>query len=188
MVEIASAFFGLIQGILILLKRKENWIFYMLNISTLIVYSFSVKLYGDVIENLIYFVIGILGILSWANTTFSKKFHVKIRYASFRENVIFACSIFIISFCIWFIVSTTDDVLPVLDAITTGMGFVATYMMAMKIIESWIVWFVDDILMAITYLSLPNSGYFLAALNFIWIFMAVGSYISWRKEITNENV
>lgn len=182
--EIASAVFGLIQGILILMKRKENWIFYLLNISALIVYSASVHLYGDVIENSVYLLIGLFGIFAWSNSSFAEKFgFADIRHSTWKENMGFLFLTILISAIIWFSVSFTDDPLPVLDAVTTGMGFMATYMMAAKIIETWIVWFIDDILMAMTYESLSDPGHFLAALNLIWIFMAIGSYISWRKEI-----
>jgi len=181
--EIASAIFGLIQGILILMKRKENWIFYILNILTLIVYSASVHLYGDVIENSIYLLIGIFGIFAWSSS-FAEKFGtVNIRHSTWKENIVFLFLTIFISTIIWIFVSSTNDPLPVLDAITTGMGFIATYMMAAKIIEAWIVWFINDILMVITYEFLPDPGHFLAALNLIWIFMAIGSYISWRREI-----
>lgn len=189
LIEMVPAIFGLVQGVLILMKRKENWIFYLLNISTLIIYSLSVHLYGDVIENLIYLIIGLFGTLVWANTSFAKRFgFANIRHSTWKENVLFIILIVLLSAVIYIAVSCTDDPLPILDSVTTGMGFVATYMMATKIIETWIVWFIDDILMVITYESLPDPGHFLVALNLIWIFMAIISYISWKKEITNENV
>ena len=189
LIELVPAIFGLVQGVLILMKRKENWIFYLLNISTLIVYSFSVHLYGDVIENFIYLVIGLFGTLVWTSASFAKRFgFANIRHSTWKENVLFLALIVFLSAVIYIAVSYTNDPLPILDAVTTGMGFVATYMMATKIIETWIVWFINDILMVITYQSLPDPGYFLTVLNFIWIFMAIGSYISWRGEIINEEV
>jgi len=188
-IEIICTICGLIQGLLILLKRKENWIFYLLNISTLIIYSFCAHLYGDVIENCIYLTIGIFGTFAWMNNKFAKRFNTeKIRHASKNENIVFLLAILILSAITYCLIFNSNDPLPSMDSITTGMGFVATFMMACKIIETWIVWFIDDILMLCVYLSLPEPGYALAMLNFVWIFMAIGSYISWKKEIEYEEV
>ena len=46
MLEIFSTSCGLIQSILILFKRKENWIFYLANIISLAAFSFFAHLYG----------------------------------------------------------------------------------------------------------------------------------------------
>ena len=46
--------------------------------------------------------------------------------------------------------------------------------MAMKKVDSWIYWLIDDILMAITYFSLPDKAIYLMTLNIIWIFLAIG--------------
>ena len=73
MLEIFTACCGLIQSILILFKRKENWIFYLLNIVTLTVFSFTAKLYGDVVENLVYVIFGLLGLFTWYSINISKK-------------------------------------------------------------------------------------------------------------------
>ena len=59
MLEFVTTIFGLIQSVLIMFNKKENWIFYLLNIITLTIYSFIVKLYGDVLENSIYVIIGL---------------------------------------------------------------------------------------------------------------------------------
>lgn len=80
MLEIFATMCGLIQSVLILFKRKENWIFYILNILSLILFSLNVKLYGDVIENLIYVIFGLLGLFTWYSKIIEKKFlKVKIK-------------------------------------------------------------------------------------------------------------
>ena len=77
---------------------------------------------------------------------------------------------------------TTDDPFPFLDAITTGMSFTATLMMAFKRVDSWIVWFIDDILMAYVYFSLKDKALYLMALNIIWVVLAIGTWYTWHKE------
>ena len=71
MLEITTSIFGLIQSILIMFNKKENWIFYILNIATLTIFSFTAKLYGDVLENTIYLTIGFFGLFTWYSKNIS---------------------------------------------------------------------------------------------------------------------
>lgn len=179
--EISATLFGLVQGILIWLNKKENWIFYILNISTLIAFSFISKLYGDVLENLIYLVIGIIGTTIWYNKNIGNKVF-STSYCTMLERLKFSLiSIAIMIICyIWLIY--TDDPMPVLDAVTTGLGITATIMMAIKKVEAWIVWLVDDILMAVIYFNLPDQAVYLGMLNIVWILLAILSFVNWHME------
>lgn len=181
--EIVATVCGLVQGLLILLKKKENWIFYFGNIGALTIYSFFIHLYGDVIENIVYLTIGAFGTLIWVNEKFAKIFNAEhIKYANNKEKKFYSMFFIFTTLFVYVLIFNTDDPTPFLDSVTTGMGFTATLMMAQKIVESWIVWFFDDVLMAYIYLTIPDISYGLAFLNFVWVFMAVGSYITWRKE------
>lgn len=179
--EISATIFGLVQGILIWLNKKENWIFYILNISTLIVFSFISKLYGDVLENLIYLVIGIIGTTIWYNKNIGNKVF-STSYCTMLERLKFSLiSIAVMVICyIWLIY--TDDPMPVLDAVTTGLGITATIMMAIKKVEAWVVWLVDDILMAVIYFNLPDQAVYLGMLNIVWILLAILSFVNWHME------
>lgn len=187
--EMFSALCGLIQSILIMFKKKENWIFYMLNIVTLTLFSFKARLYGDVVENLIYVLFGTLGLLTWYSKNISKKIFKddnKIRYSNKIERLCYSLMFLFISIGMYIFLKNTNDPQPFLDAITTGMGFTATLMMAFKRVDSWIVWLVDDILMAYIYFMLPDKAIYLMCLNIIWIFLAIGSWFTWHKESKNK--
>ena len=188
MLEIITSIFGLIQSILIMLNKKENWIFYILNILTLTIFSFTAKLYGDVLENIIYLIIGFFGLFTWYSKNISSKFikHNKIQWMNNKERIVFFIIFILITGIIYLWLIHTDDPLALLDAITTGLSFVATLTMAMKKVDSWIYWLIDDILMAITYFSLPNKAIYLMTLNIIWIFLAIGTIYTWNKQTKKE--
>ena len=173
------------QSILIMFNKKENWIFYMLNIITLTIFSFFAKLYGDVVENLIYVIFGLLGLLTWYSTFISKKIfgsENKIRYTNLKERCFYFFLFLTISIGMFLWLNHTDDPSPLLDAVTTGMGFTATLMMAFKRVDAWFYWLIDDILMAYIYYMLPERGFWLMSLNIIWIFLAIGTWYTWHKE------
>lgn len=184
--EVSATVFGLIQGILIWLNKRENWVFYLLNISTLIAFSMLNKLYGDVFENLLYLGIGIIGTVVWYSKTKADK-NKEIVYCSNKERIQYSLILAGVSIACYIWLIFTDDPMPLLDALTTGMGITATIMMALKKVEAWVVWLIDDILMAVIYLSLPNQAVYLGVLNIVWIGLAVLSYINWSKIAKNTS-
>ncbi len=189
MLEIFSAGCGLIQSILIMFNKKENWLFYMLNIITLTIFSFFAHLYGDVAENMIYVIFGLLGLCTWYSEKISKKIFGKvneIKYCTTKERAIYGLILSTISIVMYFWLKNTNDPAPLLDAITTGMGFTATVMMAFKRVEAWIIWLIDDVLMAYIYFCLPDKGFWLMCLNIIWVGLAIGTWYTWHKEATKR--
>ena len=184
MLEIFSALMGLIQGVLIMLNKKENWIFYMLNIITLMIFSYISKLYGDVLENAVYMLLGLLGTLTWYSSNISEKFlgkNSRIQYCSNKERLYYILGFIGVTILSYLWLLSTDDPQPLLDAITTGLGLTATVLMALKKVDAWVLWFIDDILMAIVYFRLEDRALYLMTLNIVWVFLAIASYYTWDK-------
>lgn len=174
--EIGATIFGLIQGVLVMLNKRSNWIFYILQMLFMIMFSFTMHLYGDVANNSIYLVMGVVGFILW-----NKKDSKKIKYCTTKERISYVLVIVIGTIIASSILKNTDDSLPYLDAFTTTSSFVATYYMMIKKIDTWIIWFINDVFYAIEYFILPDQALYLFALNVIWTFMAIFSYISWKK-------
>ena len=175
--EMIATILGLIQGVLVMLNKRSNWIFYILQMIFLIIFSAINHLYGDVINNTFYLIFGFIGYMYW-----SKKISTnKIRTAKYKEKIIYITIIILGTIILSMFLKKTDDPLPLLDSFTTISSLVATYYMVKKITDSWIIWFINDIFYAIEYFMLPNQALYLFALNIIWSFLAVGLYINWKK-------
>ena len=175
--EIGATVFGLIQGVLVMFNKRSNWIFYILQMIFLIIFSAINHLYGDIANNSIYLVMGVIGYILWNN----KKELNKITKASTKERIIYILLITLGTIILSTILKNTNDPLPILDSFTTISSLIATYYMMKKKIDTWIIWFVNDIFYAVEYFILPNQALYLFALNIIWTFMAIGSYINWNK-------
>ena len=175
--EIGATVFGLIQGVLVMLNKRSNWIFYILQMIFLIIFSTLNHLYGDIANNSIYLVMGIVGFILWNNTKESNK----ISKASTKERIIYILLIALGTIILSTVLKNTDDPLPMLDSFTTISSLIATYYMMKKKIDTWIIWFINDIFYAVEYFILPDKALYLFALNIIWTFMAIGSYINWNK-------
>jgi nicotinamide mononucleotide transporter len=61
---------------------------------------------------------------------------------------------------------------------------VATFMVARKILENWIYWFVIDAVSVYLYLS--RELYFTAALFVAYLVMIVFGYRSWRRSMLEQ--
>ena len=74
----------------------------------------------------------------------------------------------------------TDAALPFFDALTTWGAVVATYMVAKKLIENWIYWFVIDFISIFLFLSRDLN---LTALLFAgYLVIIYFGYRSWNRE------
>jgi nicotinamide mononucleotide transporter len=175
--ELGATILGLVQGVLVMLNKRSNWVFYCLQMIFLIIFSSINHLYGDVVNNSIYLVMGVVGFILWNKNSTSNK----ITACKRRERIGYTALIFIGTLIVSLILKKTDDPLPILDAFTTVSSLVATYYMMKKKLDTWIIWFVNDIFYAIEYFILPDQALYLFALNVIWTFMAVGSYLNWKK-------
>tara|TARA_B100000459_G_scaffold132988_1_gene87997 strand:+ start:26 stop:424 length:399 start_codon:yes stop_codon:yes gene_type:complete len=80
----------------------------------------------------------------------------------------------------------TQAALPFLDAFTTWGAIITTYMVAKKIIENWIYWFVIDSISI--YLFISRELYLTALLFLIYLIIIIFGYRSWRKKLNADKI
>jgi nicotinamide mononucleotide transporter len=84
----------------------------------------------------------------------------------------------------WLLESYTNAALPFLDALVTWGAVVATYMVAKKVLENWIYWFVIDTISI--FLFVARDLWITALLFMIYIVIILFGYRSWKK-VHNES-
>lgn len=67
-----------------------------------------------------------------------------------------------------------------IDAITTTLSVVATWLMARKYVENWILWIIADVLYVGMYFQ--KEAYLYTILYAIFLGMATKGFIDWRKK------
>tara|TARA_Y100000588_G_C14007199_1_gene818319 strand:- start:301 stop:939 length:639 start_codon:yes stop_codon:yes gene_type:complete len=82
-------------------------------------------------------------------------------------------------FTYWVLVHFTNSNIPALDAITTALSICAQLMMCQKIITTWLIWFIADLILVLVYWykGLP----FHALLMIIYTTLSVLGYMKWLK-------
>jgi len=69
--------------------------------------------------------------------------------------------------------------LPFMGALTTWGAIITTYMVAKKVLENWIYWFVIDSISI--YIFLSRDLYLTSFLFFTYLFIIVIGYKSWDR-------
>jgi nicotinamide mononucleotide transporter len=174
---------GVIFSILYLLfSIRQNILLWPLGIISAVLYMvvfFQAKFYADMALNGYYFLISIYGWILWKSGAGKGKELPVIRLKGKLALIlgIITAGGFVI---IGFILSRfTDSPIPWWDAFTTAVSFTATWMLARKILEHWILWIIVDVVSMGLYLY--RGLYPTLILFAIYTTMAVIGYLQWKK-------
>ena len=170
----------------LLLAVRQNILCWPAGIISSVLYFFimnSAGLYMEAYLQIFYVFMGFYGWSQWKKVT-NNSFVVntwsglKHFYTiSFVLILSFSSGLFMHSF--------TDAALPFIDAFVTWGAIIATYMVAKKLIENWIYWFVIDFISILLFISrglIPTA--FLFGIYIVIIFFG---YKSWKKILEKNN-
>ncbi|MDE6437054.1 MAG: nicotinamide riboside transporter PnuC [Muribaculaceae bacterium] len=140
-------------------------------------------LYADFAMNIYYLVMALYGFTAWSRHLKKDKPELPIRHMSGRV-ILGTLGAFIPVYALiaaW-LVFLTDSNVPYADAFTTAMSIVATWALARKYIEQWIMWVLVDAVC--TGLYIYKGIYFYSALYAIYTVVAILGYRKWLKLMT----
>ena len=75
----------------------------------------------------------------------------------------------------------TDAALPYIDAFATSASLVAQWLMARKVLESWLVWIVVDVVSIGMYAA--KALYLTGALYIVFLGLATLGFFTWRRSL-----
>ncbi|MDD2381853.1 MAG: nicotinamide riboside transporter PnuC [Mariniphaga sp.] len=78
----------------------------------------------------------------------------------------------------------TDSTVPLMDAFTTALSILATWMLARKYIEHWMIWIVVDLVS--TGLYVYKSLWPTVVLFIVYTVMAVAGHREWKKDMEKK--
>lgn len=176
---IAYIFFSIRQNIL-------TWPVGLLTSGLYVWVFFVSKLYADMGLQLYYVVISIYGWYEWlrgnqANHSES----IKVSRLSLKLGIVLALVSVVIFILIGFVLKNyTDSPVPMADALATALSIVATWMLARKILEHWLVWiFVDAFSIGLFWYKDLHPTVILFV---VYTVMAFIGYIEWKKQFVAE--
>jgi nicotinamide mononucleotide transporter len=157
------------------------WLFGILA-STLYIYVFFVsKFYADMGLQVYYLIVSVYGWYFWLK---GKQETGKIEIKT--TNLKTAFVLIIVTIVLFFIIGlfldySTDSDIPYWDSFTTSASITATWMLARKHLEHWLIWIVVDLVSMSLYIY--KGLYATTFLFAIYTIMAVVGFFMWRKQL-----
>jgi len=171
--SLAYLYFSIRQKILLWPMGMASAILYM-------VVFYQSKFYADMGLNGYYLVVSIYGWIHWSRGRGEDRSVPAVSRVD-RKTLVILSILTLVAF--WIIGRVldhyTDSPIPYWDALTTAASFAATWMLARKILEHWIVWIVVDSISMGLYLY--RGLYPTLVLFAAYTTMAVIGYLEWKK-------
>jgi len=181
--EILAAILAIIYLLLALKQDIRCWIAWI--ISSLM-YLFVMQHAGLLMESalqIFYVGMGIYGWMQWDKRSAQDK--LSIRRWNKKQHFYAIGSVLCIVVISGYLLSLNSNaVAPYIDSFTTWGAILATFMVAKKVLENWIYWFVIDFVSVFLFLS--RELYPTAALFVIYLVIIVLGYKAWLKAMRSN--
>jgi len=181
---------GVVFSILYLyFSIRQNILLWPMGIASALLYMvvfFQSKFYADMGLNGYYVVISIYGWFLWRRGKQEQESGLPVSRLG-KKNAVVLLLITTAAFVgIGMVLKEyTDSPVPFWDAFTTAVSFTATWMLARKILENWILWIIVDLVSMGLYLY---RGLYPTLLLFaIYTTMAVIGYYKWLRSYQNKS-
>ncbi|MBB4864120.1 nicotinamide mononucleotide transporter [Pseudomonas nitritireducens] len=166
-----------------LTARRIRWC-WPVNVVAVLLYAwifFSVKLYSDMLLQLVFVVLQFYGWWQWSQGS-SDHGRVRVQRLPFATAVTSCLAGAFGALALgWAMHTHTDAALPWLDAALTAFSLVASFWAARRYVASWWLWIILDVVY--TGLFLYKSLYLTAALYAGFIVLAIYGLLAWRREL-----
>ena len=183
-VELLGTLFGLIYVWLSIRQSLHTW---TAGIITSLLYCwvfFEAKFYAGMGLQGYYLIISIYGLWSWRRGGGNSSLSETLRVSCTKVNLwvkLFILNLFLTLLMYSLLSRYTDSPIPFGDAFTTSLSIIATWMLARKKIEHWLIWIFIDLISSGLYLY--RGLYPTVFLFLVYTVMAVIGYYEWRKEL-----
>lgn len=178
----------------IVLQIRQNLWLWPVNIVMVSLYIFvflEAGLYADMSLQVYYLIMSIYGWIYWLLGKKGRKSHhnikkhrrrVPVTHTRTRQWYLIAAATVMFYLIIWYILENyTNSDVPRLDAFTTALSFTATWMLARKLIEHWLIWIVVNVVSIGLYIY--KELYPTTILFVVLAVLAVKGYNEWKKDL-----
>ena len=187
-IEVLGAILGLLYIFFSIRQNILTWLTGLLTSLLYIVVFFHSKFYADMGLQVYYVFISIYGWYFWIKGTKKNTGkNVPVRVTPQKYWIRLGIISIIIYFLILFVLlKFTDSDVPYMDSLTTALSITATWMLARKYLEHWLIWIFVDLFSSGLYIF--KTLWPTAILFFVYTVMAVLGYFEWKKDIKSNNI
>ena len=183
-VEIIGALTGLIAVGLTVRQSAWSWPIGLTSSAAYVFVFFEAKFYSDVVLQGYFIATGLMGWWRWARPTGEGGValdKLPVTRASIGE-LLAAGAIVGVVVGVWgsALARSTEAAFPYLDAATMAASLVAQWWMTKKVLESWVIWIVADVVMVGMYAT--KDLQVTAALYAVFTLLAVAGLRAWWRD------
>jgi nicotinamide mononucleotide transporter len=163
------------------------WPFGIISSALFILIFFNSKFYADMGLQVYYLGVSIYGWVYWSRggVDGEEKSTLPVRRITRQLSLLGSVAALVILLGIVYVLkSFTDSDVPWGDGFTTAGSIVATWMLARKVLEHWLVWIVVDTVAAALYFYKGLYPSFL--LYLIFTIIAVVGYFQWKRSMSQR--
>ncbi len=142
------------------------------------------RLYADMSLQVYYLVISFYGWYMWLFGSKENEHRSELHVSSSSRRLLLflgIITVFLFFGIAWFLVLFTNSDLPYWDSFTTSLSFVATWMLARKKIENWLIWIAVDAVSVGIYVY--KDLYPTAVLFLFLTLLAIVGYKKWKQDL-----
>jgi len=185
-IELSGALLGILYIFFSIRQHILTWPTGLLTSLLYIYVFFKSGFYADMGLQWYYAFISIYGWYYWLRgdqkVKNEKEANVPVKRSSTELlKKITGATILIYAVILFILLKYTDSDVPFMDSLTTALSIVATWMLAKKYIEHWLIWIFTDLVSAGLYVY---KGLWPTVILFIvYTVMAVTGYYEWKKNL-----
>ena len=178
-VEALAAILAIIYLLLAVQQDVKCWSAAILSSSLYFYVMYSAGLYMEAYLQIFYIIMAIYGWSQWYNPKSEEQVFV-VRTWKINQHFLAIFLIVIMAYLSGSLLNIyTSAAFPFIDSLTTWGAIFATYMVAKKLLENWVYWFVIDSISVMLFMS---RGLILTSLLFfIYLFIIYFGYKKWTK-------
>ena len=178
--EIVAALLAIAYLLLEMRQDARCWIAWIISSLMYLFVMYSAGLYMEAGLQIFYLLMGFYGLYQWQYKLANNE-TLKIKVWPITTHMMCLTALFLLVITSGYILSNnTDAASPYIDAFTTWGAIIASYMVAKKILENWIYWFVIDFVSVFLFVS--RELYPTALLFCLYLVLVIIGYRSWKKE------
>jgi len=188
-----SGFIVALFSIYFQIKQKPiYWPISIIMVSLYIFIYYQSKFYADMSLQFYYLIVSFYGWYFWIfgkrkNANKKTNSTVKVAKTSSRQKIfLFLLTILFFIIISFILINFTDSTVPYGDAFTTALSFTATWLLAKKYIENWLIWLIVNPVSVGLYVY--KELYLTAVLFVILSILAVVGYYQWKKDFIHERI
>ena len=178
--EIVAALLAIAYLLLAMRQDARCWIAWIISSLMYLFVMYSAGLYMEAGLQIFYLLMGFYGLYQWQYKLANNE-ALKIKVWPITTHMMCLTALFLLVITSGYILSNnTDAASPYIDAFTTWGAIIASYMVAKKILENWIYWFVIDFVSVFLFVS--RELYPTALLFCLYLVLVIFGYRSWKNE------